>query len=226
MSLAEAVAEPPVESTAFKTGAELLAFLHAVGGVPVGRVRLHPPPGTATVADLDAANASGGLWELVDGVLIGKAMSREASHIALRLGFFLLAYLEENDLGFCMGADGQAETGGGRYRGPDVSFFTWEQNGGGRVTAGARMGMPPALAVEVLSPGNTGDEMRVKRAEYFGGGSRLVWEIDPLARTARVYTAADQSTLLSEADALDGADVLPGFALPLATLFAKLAPAG
>jgi Uma2 family endonuclease len=79
----------------------------------------------------------------------------------------------------------------------------------------------PDLAVEVLSPSNTKREMEQKRREYFLGGCRLVWEIDPVKRTARVYTAPDESKLVREKGTLDGGDVLPGFRLPLARLFAR-----
>ena len=45
----------------------------------------------------------------------------------------------------------------------------------------------------------------------------------PLAtRTVAVFTAPDQSTVLAEAQTLDGGTVLPGFTLPLRELFAEL----
>jgi Uma2 family endonuclease len=78
------------------------------------------------------------------------------------------------------------------------------------------------LAVEVLSLSNTAGEMARKRDEYFRAGVRLVWEIDPRARTVRAYTAADQFRDLTAADTLSGDPVLPGFTLPLADLFAEL----
>ena len=51
--------------------------------------------------------------------------------------------------------------------------------------------------------------------------------IDPIKRSAAVYTAPDVKQSLDESDALDGGDVLPGFRLPLAKLFERLQkPAG
>jgi Uma2 family endonuclease len=82
----------------------------------------------------------------------------------------------------------------------------------------------PDLAVEILSPSNTADEIQRKRGEYFNRGTQLVWIIDPRARTAEVFTAPAASTLLHEADTLDGGVVLPGFTLPLRDLFAELDP--
>ena len=80
-------------------------------------------------------------------------------------------------------------------------------------------GWCPDLCVEVVSPGNTAAEMQLKRQEYFASGCQLAWEIDPRTRTAVAYTsAADAGTVVQT---LDGGTVLPGFTLPLATLFAE-----
>ena len=80
----------------------------------------------------------------------------------------------------------------------------------------------PDLAVEVLSEGNTVPEMDRKRREYFRAGVRLVWLVDPEARTVAVFTGPDQHSTLGETDLLDGGAVLPGFTLSLAELFARL----
>ena len=82
--------------------------------------------------------------------------------------------------------------------------------------------MAPDLAVEVLSAGNTAREMARKRQEYFAAGVQVVWQVDPNARTVEVFTAPDQSTVLHEAQTLEGGTVLPGFTLPLQELFSEL----
>ena len=82
--------------------------------------------------------------------------------------------------------------------------------------------LAPDLVVEVLSPGNTPAEMARKRGEYFRSGVRLVWEIDPIARTVRVYTSESTVADLSPTDSLDGGAVLPGFSLPVAHLLAEI----
>jgi Uma2 family endonuclease len=48
------------------------------------------------------------------------------------------------------------------------------------------------------------------------------WQVDPHTRTVEVFTAPDQSTVLHEAQILDGGMVLPGFTLPLQELFSEL----
>jgi Uma2 family endonuclease len=64
--------------------------------------------------------------------------------------------------------------------------------------------------------------MARKRQEYFAAGVRLVWIVDPVARTVAVYTAPEQSTVWSEDQTLAGEPLLPGFTLPLRELFAAL----
>ena len=79
----------------------------------------------------------------------------------------------------------------------------------------------PDLAVEILSEGNTEAEMDRKLKEYFQSGSKLVWYVDPEARTVRVYTSPRKFRLFTENDTLDGGKVLPGFSLPIKKWFQR-----
>ena len=207
---------------------ETLADLfRALGGVSAERVRLDPPLGTATAADvvrlLHAADKR--VCELVDGTLVEKAMSFEASYIALLLGRLVGNYVEANgDFGIVAGADGGVRFAKGLVRFPDVSFVRLDRLPGGVVPRGPLLEVVPDLAVEALSPKNTRAEIARKLGEYFAAGVRLAWVIDPASRTVRVFTAPDAVTELTAADTLTGGDVLPGFAVPVAKLFAKLPP--
>ncbi len=63
----------------------------------------------------------------------------------------------------------------------------------------------PDLAVEVLSPGNTVEEIDAKIAEYFENGTRLVWVISPTQHYILVYRSAQEpDRLLKSVDNLDG----------------------
>ena len=64
--------------------------------------------------------------------------------------------------------------------------------------------------------------MRRKLHDYFTAGVRLVWYVNPQDKTCRIYSSPDDCTTLGENDTLDGGDVLPGFKLELAELFAAL----
>jgi Uma2 family endonuclease len=110
----------------------------------------------------------------------------------------------------------------GLVRIPDLSFLSWERLPGRRIPKQPILGLAPDLAVEVLSPGNTGAEMALKVREYFLAGIRLVWLVDPHKRLVRAYTAPDQFVRLTEQDSLDGGDVLPGLQLPVKRIFERL----
>jgi Uma2 family endonuclease len=77
------------------------------------------------------------------------------------------------------------------------------------------------LAVEILSPSNTAEEMARKRREYFAAGTRLVWEVEPELRNVTVYTAPEQSTVVTVDQCLDGGPVLPGFTLSVREWFER-----
>lgn len=204
----------------FETIADLLADL---GGISPDRVRLDPRPGTATKRDLVRLHGRPRkLYELVEGTLVEKPMGHPEAFLALELGRLLANFVVEHNLGYCTGADDLIEVMPKLVRGPDVSFTSWAKRPDGTVGSDAITNVIPDLTVEVLSRRNTRGEIRRKLKEYFLGGVRLVWVIDPRKRTADVYTAPDAKTTLGEADTLDGGEVLPGFELPLATLFARL----
>ncbi len=203
------------------TVAELLKKL---GGIPAERVLLDPPPGTATERDVLAIEQrEGRLCELVDGVLVEKAMGLAESFLALRIAFFLQRLLEQQNLGFLAGADGTLRLWPGLVRIPDVSFISWNQLPNRKIPKKPIPDLYPDLAVEVLSRKNTKAEIERKLHEYFRSGTRLAWVVNPRKRCVSVYTTPDQSRLLKEDQTLDGGDVLPGLNVPLRELFAQLA---
>jgi len=149
-------------------------------------------------------------------------MGVRESLLAFHLGGLLMPLVREQNLGIITGPDGSYEVLLGLVRLSDVAFVSWDRLPGRRVPDEPIPNVVPDLAVEVLSVSNTIGEMLRKRGEYFRAGVRLVWEIDPRARTVRVYTSEAAFTDLTAADTLDGGAVLPGFTLPLAQLFAEL----
>ncbi len=202
------------------TVAELLRKL---GGIPAERVVLDPPPGTATEKDvLEVERHQGRICELVEGVLVEKAMGLAESFVALEIAFLLRQFLAEHNLGFVAGADGTLRLWPGLVRIPDVSFISWDQLPNRKIPKKPIPDLYPDLAVEVLSRKNTKAEIERKLHEYFRSGTRLVWVVDPRKRTVAVYTAPDQSRLVTEQESLDGGEVLPGLTLPLSKLFADL----
>lgn len=192
-------------------------------GVPADRIRLQPPPGTATQQDvLDVKRRTGRLCELVDGILVEKGMGYYESVLACILVQYLNVYLEKHPLGLTAGEGGMLEVLPEQVRIPDVSFIRWDRFPGGRPSPSEPIpAITPELAVEILSRGNTEREMQRKLREYFAGGAQLVWYIDPRTRSARVYTSPESFSLRTEDQSIDGGVLLPGFEFRLAELFAR-----
>lgn len=83
----------------------------------------------------------------------------------------------------------------------------------------------PDLVVEVVSPSDKIEDLEEKLIEYFEAGVTTVWVVYPRSKTVHVYDSLDQVRAVREPHDLDGGTVLPGFKLPVATLFAtKFAP--
>jgi Uma2 family endonuclease len=203
--------------------ASLADLLEQLGDIDPRRVRAVPPPGTATEQDLlDIRARERRLYELVDGVLVEKVMGFPESTLACDLIKLLGVFLDRNPLGFLAGMDGAVRLMPGLVRIPDISFVSWEQLPTRERPTEPIPDLAPALAVEILSEGNTRAEMRRKVKEYFVSGVRVVWLVDPRKRTVRVYSAPDASVLFPEGQSIDGGDVLPGLVLPVEQVFAGL----
>ena len=196
--------------------------LEELGRVPADRIFFHPPPGTATKEDVVAVREdTRRICELVDGILIEKAMGLYESVIASLLNRILGSFAEDNDLGIVAGEAGMMQLAPGLVRIPDVSFISWDRFPNRKLPRDPVPHLAPDLAVEVPSQSNTAKEMERKRRDYFNAGCRLVWITDPENRTVTVYTAIDQSEEIPEDGTLDGGDVLPGFSLSVSEWFER-----
>ena len=200
-------------------------LLKHFGGIAPERIRVDPQPGTATERHVTEINEhEDKLYELVDGVLVEKVMGMPESCVAVGISRHVGNFAEEHDLGLVAGADGTVRLMPGLVRIPDVAFISFDRLPGRVIPAQAIPDLAPDLAVEVLSEGNTKQEMERKLKDYFFAGVRLVWYVNLKTRTVEVYTSPDQRAIVTEDQALDGGDVLPGFRLPLRSVFGRLPP--
>jgi len=219
MSTVSSVPHSAAAATSFIT----LADLHdQLGGIPLERIRMVPPPGLATEKDLlRVLDSEDRICELVDGVLVEKTMGYFESRLAMLIGFMMQEFLNRHDLGIVLGEGGTLRVLSDQIRVPDVAFLSWRHFPGRILPAEPVPAIAPDLAVEVLSKGNTKREMERKLDDYFAAGVKVVWFIDPATESATVYEARDQRREVSLADSLTAESVLPGFELRLQELFDK-----
>jgi Uma2 family endonuclease len=160
--------------------------------------------------------------ELVEGELV-EVMSTGFIHgiVAQRIGRFIGNFADENNLGEVTASETGFVLEENTYRGADCAFISNENL--------EKYGYPqgffptsPDIAIEVVSPSNTSDEMLQKVNLYLKNGSRLVWLIYPKLKMITVYRQNNVVNLLREPDTLEGEDVLPNFSLSLEKLFANL----
>jgi Uma2 family endonuclease len=85
---------------------------------------------------------------------------------------------------------------------------------------------PPAFAVEVRSKNDYGRaaeaEMAAKRVDYFAAGTKVVWDVDPVAETIDCYRAdaPDQPVRFTRADEANAEPAVPGWRIAGADAFA------
>ena len=104
-------------------------------------------------------------------------------------------------------------------RGPDVSYVQADRIPPDGVPE-AFWTIAPDLAVEIVSPGETADEVRAKVRDYLAAGTPLVWTIYPRTREVVVHTGDGLARTYSGDDTIEYTNVLPGFSCLVTELFA------
>ncbi|MBZ0297998.1 MAG: Uma2 family endonuclease [Anaerolineae bacterium] len=161
-------------------------------------------------------------YELVEGVITEMPPSSpENTIIAGRILAFLFHFVEEHELGYVSGADGGYTLSPGNVRLPDVAFISKA-----RVPAIPKeFSGAPDLAVEVISPSESPRKIYDKTELYLNHGAQQVWNVYPEDQVIEIWQASEDGSLnvrkLEAGDTLEGADVLPGFSLPVSKIFPR-----
>ncbi|MGF1492571.1 MAG: Uma2 family endonuclease [Microcoleaceae cyanobacterium] len=91
----------------------------------------------------------------------------------------LFAVVDAEKLGALFDCSTAFKMNNGNKRSPDISFFAKERLQGMTELPTGFLEGAPDLAVEILSPGNTVEEIDERITDYFENGTRLVWVISP-----------------------------------------------
>lgn len=162
-------------------------------------------------------------YELVDGdlVLVGNS-GMEHGNLGAFLARLLEIYGRRHKLGATCDSSTAFTMNTGNRRSPDVSFVSRQRlQGLKKLPKGFFQGAPD-LAVEIISPSNTFEEIHSKIVEYFESGSKLVWVVNPDEKSVLVYHQPQPDKLLTLSDTLDGENIVLGFSLAVAELLADL----
>jgi Uma2 family endonuclease len=180
-------------------------------------------PRPLTIADWDAMPyGDGKRYEIIEGELFVSCSPGLTHEIVLatlirRIGRFL----DDNPVGLMVTGPGMILSDVSGVI-PDAVFFLNEQRK--KIVKDDRLHAPPALVVEVLSPGSANIRRdRVSKLNlYAKHGVPEYWIVDPKNKTLERYISEDSSLILQEI--LQGEDTLTmtalaGFSCPVSDIF-------
>ena len=173
-----------------------------------------------TAEDLLQLPSDGYRYELFRGELRQMPPAgEEHGNFAMKLGWRLAQFVEENALGRVYAA----ETGfkltenPDTVRAPDAAFVSQQSLEQQAPVKGYRKGTPD-LAVEVVSPNDRPAEVAEKVYEWLFYGSKEVWVLEADQHTLTVYRPDEMFLVLKEEDTLTS-PLFPGWELPLSDIF-------
>ncbi len=156
-------------------------------------------------------------YELIHGQIVKKPMPTEyhGQIVAILLGL-LYAYTSQHpERKLKIGTEVRFKPDDANSRLPDVHVRYRE----GPAQRRGAVSQLPQLIAEVKSPDDSYTQMRDSATYYMTNGTQLVWLIYPEKQLVEVYAAGQDADLLTASDTLTGGPVLPGFSVPVSTLF-------
>ncbi|WP_416309803.1 Uma2 family endonuclease [Spirulina sp. 06S082] len=155
-----------------------------------------------------------------DGTLITMAPTGQiSSNRELKVGAYLFAFVESNNLGEVFSSSGGFRFPNGAVRSPDAAFIAKDRLPEGWDTGEDKFcSIVPDLVVEIRSKTDSLKMLKEKMEEYIENGVKLGWLIDRAHRQAFVYRGDGSITQYRENAILSGEEVVPGFTLDLKKL--------
>jgi Uma2 family endonuclease len=182
-------------------------------------VELLTPKKAYTIEEYAALPDNGRVYELVGGELVEMAgPSGQHGDVVNFLGSRLRVHVDSKELGRVFsGASCVLNTETNTARVPDIAFVK-----AGRIPAKFKGPVPvaPDLAIEVISPSDSAEEIQNKVEDYQAAGVLLIWSIYLPGSFVLVRRLGDfHIKLLNIDDELDGTDIVPNFKLLVGKLF-------
>ncbi len=183
------------------------------------------PPGVMSTEELLALPADGLDRWLIRGQLRERpttVRNRWHSRILMRIGWLLGNWLDT--LPPPRGAILGGEVGCRLARDPDTTvgidlIYVGQELARHEPPDTTLIDGVPILAVEILSPSDTLEDIDEKVDSYLQAGGALVWVVDPHDQTVLIYRPGVPPTLVNTTQELSGEPHLPGFRVPVARIF-------
>jgi Uma2 family endonuclease len=178
-------------------------------------VTIITPDDLLTMPDGDA-------YELVDGQLVERNSSADASFVAGNVLSLLQGHCNAHRLGWVYpGGAGYKcfENDPRRVRRADASYFALNSLTRSQARGRGHFAVAPDLLVEVVSPTDAFEDVELKVAEWLDAGAKLVWVVQPTAKKVRVFRPGQSEKILLAGDELSGEDVVAGFRCQVTEFF-------
>ncbi len=160
-------------------------------------------------------------YELIRGELIAMPPPPGGEHgyTTASLAARITVFADEYDLGYCFAAETGFKIGSDpdTVLAADFAFVAVD-----RLPEGVpvkHVPLAPDIVLETRSPRDSKRDVASKTLLWLQAGTRVVWVLDPKAKTLTVHRFGHVPQTLGPADTLREEEILPGFAYPLARLF-------
>ena len=157
-------------------------------------------------------------YELINGEVVDVPMPGEIhSELQVVLASALYQYVRAHGLGKVY-TEIHCELAVGTVRVPDVAYVNAAKVA--QIVDRAKpLPFAPDLAIEIISPSNTDDEIQEKLDQYFAAGTEVDWLIYPKRYEVVIFRANGTWQTVKADGVVEGGTLLPGFSMPVAALF-------
>lgn len=155
-------------------------------------------------------------YEYVKGELVPMSIPTMVhGEISTNIVTLLNNYARQHQLGRVYTAETTFQIGESGRK-PDVAFVSQKRLPENRHQASP---IPPDLAIEVVSPSDKVYDVQEKALEYLAAGTKMVWVIEPMAKTVTVYRSPNDIKVLTQNDTITGEEVVEGFQCAVTEFF-------
>lgn len=179
-----------------------------------------PPPALMTADEFLRLHVHDSGIELIDGHLVRLPVPEfDHGHVCFKVSLHLGGFVVANRLGWVCTNDTFVRTRPDGVRGADLLYISYDKLPADAPRPKGAINPPLELVIEVRSPTDTLKEVTAKAMEYIAAGVQVVMLLDPEVPFVAVFRPNQLPQRFEPSDTLTLPDVLPGFAVPVASFF-------